>query len=120
MGKDILAIEGMRFNVCHGIFEVEKSVSQVFMVDIYLGMNQHQEDVYELKSVINYVELYQLISKLVSVPDLLIETLTKRIAINVLQDFPSVLDCKVRVSKMPQLGGVISRVYFEHMGYRKI
>ncbi len=120
MGKDILAIEGMRFNVCHGIFEMEKSVSQVFMVDIYLGMNQYHEDVYELNSVINYIELYQLISKLVSVPDLLIETLTKRIVINVLQDFPLALDCKVRVSKMPQLGGVISRVYFEHIGYRKI
>ncbi|HRI32374.1 MAG TPA: dihydroneopterin aldolase [Saprospiraceae bacterium] len=120
MGKDILAIEGMRFDVCHGIYEIEKSVSQVFMVDIYLGMNQNQEDVYELKNVINYVELYQLISKLIRVPDLLIETLTKRIVINVLQDFPLVLDCKVRVSKMPQLGGVMSRVYFEHIGYRKI
>lgn len=120
MRKDILAIEGMRFNVCHGIYEIEKSVSQVFLVDIYLGMNQYQEDVYELKNVINYVELYQLISKIASVPDLLIETLTKRIVINVLRDFPLVLDCKVRVSKMPQLGGIISKVYFEHTGFRKI
>ena len=120
IGKDVLAIEGMRFNVCHGLYEIEKTVSQVFFVDIYLGMNQNQEEDYKLEQIVDYIELYQLITKLVNVTDQFIETLTKRIVINVLQDFPLVLDCKVRVSKMPQLGGVISRVYFEHIGYRKI
>lgn len=120
IGKDVLAIEGMRFNVCHGLYEIEKTVSQVFFVDIYLGMNQNQEEDYKLEQIVDYIELYQLITKLVNVTDQFIETLTKRIVINVLQAFPLVFECRVRVSKMPQLGGVISRVYFEHTAYRKI
>ncbi|MEK5495615.1 dihydroneopterin aldolase [Bacillus sp. FSL M8-0077] len=98
---DKVYVNGMEFYGYHGVFAEENKLGQRFRVDLTASLDLSkagQTD--DLNETINYAELYNVCKNIVEGnPVNLVETLTERIANQVLKDFPTVQECTVKVIK---------------------
>ncbi|MCA0121061.1 MULTISPECIES: dihydroneopterin aldolase [Bacillus] len=98
---DKVYVNGMEFYGYHGVFAEENKLGQRFRVDLTASLDLSkagQTD--DLNETINYAELYNICKNIVEgVPVNLVETLTERIANQVLKDFSTVQECTVKVIK---------------------
>jgi len=98
---DKIYVNKMEFYGYHGVFPEENKLGQVFIVDLIVELdlkNAGQTD--NLDHTINYAQLYEVCQKIVEGrPYKLIEAVAEKIASEVLQSFPSVSNCTVKVIK---------------------
>ena len=98
---DKIYVNKMEFYGYHGVFPEENKLGQVFIVDLIVEIdlkNAGQTD--NLDHTINYAQLYEVCQKIVEGrPYKLIEAVAEKIASEVLQSFPSVSNCTVKVIK---------------------
>jgi 7,8-dihydroneopterin aldolase/epimerase/oxygenase len=91
----------MEFYGYHGVFPEENKLGQVFLVDLVVETDLKkagQSD--SLDYTINYAELYTICREIVEGKTFkLIETVAETIADSILQSFPSVATCTVKVIK---------------------
>ena len=70
----------------HGIYDNEKNNEQKFFVDIYININDFEED--DISKTINYEEVVDLVIKIVARESFdLIESLSKNIVKNIANQF---------------------------------
>jgi 7,8-dihydroneopterin aldolase/epimerase/oxygenase len=98
---DKIYINKMEFYGYHGVFPEENKLGQVFLVDLVVETDLKkagQSD--SLDYTINYAELYTICREIVEGKTFkLIETVAETIADSILQSFPSVAACTVKVIK---------------------
>lgn len=102
-----ISIEGMEFFAYHGCFPEEKIIGTRFLLDLYLETNTDEAEVSdELSKTVNYLEVYQIVKKQMSIKSNLLEHVGRRIIYEVKACFPQVAKVEVKVRKMnPPLGG---------------
>jgi 7,8-dihydroneopterin aldolase/epimerase/oxygenase len=102
-----ISIEGMEFYAYHGCFAEEQLIGTRFVVDLFLETDTTKaEQTDDLKSTINYLEVYQLVKKEMEINSKLLEHVGRRILDTVQLNYPSVTYARVKVRKMnPPLGG---------------
>lgn len=98
---DKIYVNRMEFYGYHGVFEEESRLGQRFIVDLMVEVDLRKAGQTDnLDYSVNYGELYQTCQKLVEgTPYKLIEALAEKIAATVLNDFPLVLSCTIKVIK---------------------
>lgn len=86
---DILRIIGIKCFGYHGVFSIERENSQKFLVDAVIGLDTKKAgSLDDIEYSINYVEIIDLIVNCIEgKPVMLIETLCKNIADNILKSF---------------------------------
>jgi dihydroneopterin aldolase len=98
---DKIHVNQMEFYGYHGVFPEETKLGQRFGVDLTVDVDLSkagQSD--NLEDSINYAELYQTCRNIVEgEPFKLLEAVAEKIAGTVLERFPSVKECHVKVIK---------------------
>ncbi|MBN1116321.1 MAG: dihydroneopterin aldolase [Bacteroidales bacterium] len=105
-------LEGLEFYAHHGYFSEEQKIGGKYLIDIEIEADINKSVISdELKSTINYAEVYELIKQEMNISSRLIEHLAGRILRAVFINFPLVSGVKVKVSKInPPLGADLKSV----------
>lgn len=107
-----IRINKMSFFAHHGCFEEERKIGTNFIVDCEFELDTTlAEESDNINDTVNYLDVYQLIKKEMEIPSHLLEHVAKRIIDVILNNYPQISRCKVRVHKMnPPLGGQMQSV----------
>lgn len=96
-----LAINGLRFEACHGASEAEKESSRPFRLDIELELPDDCGSLDNLSNTVDYAQVASLAIAVCSSPARnLIETAAKATARAILDQFEPVQSVAVRLSKL--------------------
>jgi dihydroneopterin aldolase len=87
------------FNGFHGVCPAEKKIGNTFKVDVRIQFNPATKTIEQLEQTIDYVEVYHLIQKIMSVPTPLLETIVANIADQILEAHPIAEAVYVKITK---------------------
>jgi dihydroneopterin aldolase len=115
MNKGVISIEGMEFFAYHGCFKEEQIIGTRFIVDLYMETDTTDAEVYDdLSKTVNYQAVYGLVADEMNTKSNLLENVGRRILDRIAKNYPQVISCRIKVSKMnPPVGGKVDRVCVE-------
>jgi dihydroneopterin aldolase len=87
------------FNGFHGVYPGEKKIGNTFKVDVRIHINPATKTIEKLEHTIDYVQVYQLIQKIMLVPTPLLETIVANIADQILTAHPIAEAVYVKITK---------------------
>jgi len=104
-----ISIEDMAFFAYHGVDEVEQKIGRDFFVSVFMNYDFETAAVNDdLEATVDYGKIYECVSNEMKLTERLLETLSRRIAWKLKNDFPAVSYLKVQVKKMaPIVGGKV-------------
>ena len=110
MGRIVL--EEMEFYAYHGCFDEEQVIGNQFIVNLEFeadtAMVEASDD---FDKAVNYQEVYNTIDKQMQQKSRLLEHVAGRILNAVLDKFPEITFCRIKLSKMnPPVGGKVKAV----------
>ncbi|HEY9576629.1 MAG TPA: dihydroneopterin aldolase [Pseudobacillus sp.] len=113
---DKIYVTGMEFYGYHGVFPEENKLGQRFRVDAVLEVSLQkagQSD--NLEDSVNYGEIYQVCKEIVEERTFkLVEAVAEQISVNLLERFPKVASCTIKVIKPdPPIPGHYNHVAVE-------
>lgn len=112
MANTIIELENMEFQAFHGCYPLEQVVGNRFLVNVTIEANlQNAALSDDVKETINYLNVYQTVSREMAKKSHILENVAARIIDAIYNDFPVCEKVTVKVSKMaPPLGGKIEKV----------
>lgn len=107
-----ITIDNMSFYAFHGCFAEESTIGTHFSVDCEFDCDTSKAETSDnIEDTISYLDVYQTIKKQMEIPSHLLEHLCRRIVDCLLDTYPQMDYCKVRVHKLnPPLGGQMKGV----------
>jgi dihydroneopterin aldolase len=87
------------FNGFHGVYPAEKKIGNTFKVDVRIHFTPASNTINKLEETIDYVQVYHLIQKIMSVPTPLLETIVVNIADQILVAHPISESVYVKITK---------------------
>jgi dihydroneopterin aldolase len=108
----IIEIDGMRFYAFHGHFESEQIVGNDFAINLKIETDCDAAAFSDnLVDALNYQSAYEIVKKEMEKPSHLLENVAKRILDSLYDNFSSIKNASVKISKMnPPMGGEIEKV----------
>lgn len=105
----------MRFYAYHGCFDEEQRIGAHFIVDVAFETDtQVAQKTDNIADTVSYLDVYQSVRRQMGIPSHLLEHVADRIGEALLQEYPGIMNVRVRVSKMnPPLGGQLDAVSVE-------
>lgn len=83
----------------HGLYEAEKTIGNNFKLDIIIDFTPKVKRVEKIEQTIDYVQVYQLVQKIMDIPTPLLETLLDKIADQILAEHLIVENVFVKITK---------------------
>lgn len=116
-----ITIDRMAFYAFHGCFKEESEIGTNFQVDCEFDCDTAKaEESDSIEDTVSYLDVYQTIKKEMEVSSHLLEHVARRIINALLDTFPQIAYCKIRVHKLnPPLGGQMRGVSVTLEQYRK-
>ena len=87
------------FNGFHGVYAAEKKIGNTFKVDVRIQFTPTTKTIEQLDQTIDYVNVYQLIQKIMEIPTPLLETLVAKIADQILAEHSIAENVFVKITK---------------------
>lgn len=87
------------FNGFHGVYAAEKKIGNTFKVDVRIQFTPTTKLIDQLDQTIDYVQVYQLIQKIMELPTPLLETLVAKIADQILAEHVIAESVYVKITK---------------------
>ncbi len=95
-----IKLNEMKFYAYHGVLQQEQKVGNLFIINLMVEINNydslHADD---LKTTINYKELYYTIKKEMEIPSLLLEHLVGRICKRLFDTFEEIIYIDIELCK---------------------
>jgi len=115
MTQSTLSITGMQFHAFHGCNPDEKKCGKKYTVDVYfqadIAKSMMTDD---LTDTIDYVDIHAITAQQMQTPSNLIEHIAKRILDKIIETFPQMTYCKVKLTKHnPPIPGTVDQVSIE-------
>lgn len=116
-----ITIDRMAFYAFHGCFKEESEIGTNFQVDCEFDCDTAKAEKNDsIEDTVSYLDVYQTIKKEMEVSSHLLEHVARRIINALLDTFPQIAYCKIRVHKLnPPLGGQMRGVSVTLEQYRK-
>lgn len=110
-----LYLEGMKFHALHGVYEIERRIERLFIVNLELTLkldsSAYQEN---LMATVDYQSAFEAVKEVMSESCELIETLAYKINEEILNRFEIVSEVKAQVVKTnPPILADMEEVTFE-------
>ena len=107
-----ILIEGIKIYAYHGCLEEEAKIGGHYVVDVSIEIDfSVAAKTDDLIKTIDYVVVYNIVKKQMSIRSKLIEHVGKRIMDDIKNEFPSILKVEVKVIKLkPPMNGDVDRV----------
>lgn len=100
-------LHNLRFNGFHGIHEEERILGNEYLVDVSLEFHEETEVITHIKETINYVTIYNIIKKRMSIPTRLLETIVMEIGCEVAVEYPLLKSINISLKKLhPPIEGM--------------
>ncbi len=111
----VISIENMRFYAHHGCFDQEQTIGTNFLVSIYFEVNTDlAEETDDIDDTVDYSKVYAIVKEQMSIPSHLLERVGRRIIDKVEEEFASVKNIRLKISKLnPPVGGQMDCVSVE-------
>lgn len=108
----LIELNNMSFYGFHGCFEEERLIGTNFRVDFRFETNtERAEESDNIEDTISYLDVYQTIKRVFEEPVNLLEFIARKILETCFQEYPSIENAEVKVSKLnPPLGGKLEGV----------
>ena len=108
----LIELEEMEFYSYHGHFKEEQIVGNKFTVNITIETDcTKAAETDDLEDALNYVSIYNITKEEMDKKSHLLEHLTARIIDRIRSEFPQIISCRVKVSKLnPPVGGRMQKV----------
>lgn len=104
-----ISLEGMKFNVGHGIYPEEKIIGNTFLVDVAVSIEDNGI-INDISQTINYETLYEVIRKEMNHVEEMLETIAYSCVDRIKQRFPKSKMISIKISKLhPPMSGEIGR-----------
>lgn len=102
----------MDFYAYHGCFKEEQVIGTKFRVDLWMEADTSKSEVTDsLEDTVNYQAVYAVVKEQMEINSKLLEHVGRRILNAIKENFPSVVDAKVKIQKLnPPLGGKMDAV----------
>ena len=94
-----IELNDIRFFCFHGIYETEKKLGNTFIVQLHVDFTPTKPVIKSLSNTVDYVSLYELIKKRMSIPTPLLETIISELAVQILSEFEMVQEVFVKITK---------------------
>lgn len=100
-------LEGVRLFAHHGIDPQETVVGANFIVDLRLKTDfTHAAQTDELDGTVSYADIHETVKEEMKIPSKLLEHVCERIGQRLFNEFPSIIEISIRLSKEnPPMGG---------------
>ena len=110
-----IAVEGIKLYAYHGCLDEEALIGGHYIVDVYMQTNfSEAAKTDDLSKTIDYCAVYEIAKKEIAIRSKLIEQVAMRIHTNIINNFPTVIKAKVRLTKLnPPMNGHVDKVYVE-------
>lgn len=107
-----IEIENMEFHSHHGCFDEETKIGNPFRVDVCMDVDTSKAQLSDnIDDTVNYLSVYQMVKKEMSIPSRLLENVAERIASILMSEFHAIRYIRVKITKCnPPLGGKIGGV----------
>ena len=100
-------LHDLRFNGFHGIYDEEKILGNEYVVDASLEFQEEADTITHIKETINYVTVYNIIKKRMSIPTPLLETIVMQIGNEVRVEYPLLKSINISIKKLhPPMEGM--------------
>lgn len=111
-----ISIEDMSFYAYHGVDPVEQDIGRDFLVSVYLHYDFETAAINDdLSATVDYGKIYERVKQEMALTEKLIETLSRRIAWKLQNEYPKTTYLKVQIKKRaPIVGG---KVQFATVSY---
>ncbi len=100
----IIVIKSLEVYSNHGYFEIERKLSQRFLLDVEISYQPNQIEVSNLEDCVDYEFLVKIIEKVMNQPVKLLETLTQRLNQAILDSDQRILSSQISICKYPIIG----------------
>lgn len=101
-----ISIEGMQFYAYHGVYEEERIIGNIFVVDVFITTDlSSAAEADDLNETINYETIYQICQAEMRRTVQLIETLIEHIIRRIKFQFATIQTIRVRVQKNHPIPG---------------
>ncbi len=88
------------FHAFHGIYEEEKILGNEYVVNACVDFHESTKLILHIDQTINYVCIYDIIKKRMSVPTPLLETIAMKTGEDIHDQFPLVKSISISIKKM--------------------
>ena len=109
-----IALENMRFRAHHGLHEEERLIGTNFTLDVHIDAQTYaaavikEHDTEKVVNTVDYALVYDICCIEMGKPQLLLETVIKRITYRLKEHFPNMHAIEIKLSKLnPPLGGIV-------------
>lgn len=100
-------LQNLLFNAYHGIHEEEKILGNEYEVNASLEFHEISEVITHIDDTVNYVAIYNLIKKRMSIPTPLLETIVMEIGNEIYTRYPLLKSISISLKKMhPPIEGI--------------
>lgn len=93
-------LQNLLFNSFHGVHEEEKILGNEYEVNASLEFHENAEVITHIDETINYVSIYNLIKKRMSIPTPLLETIVMEIGNEIHTAYPVLKSINISLKKM--------------------
>lgn len=109
-----ISIESMKFFAYHGCFSEEQIIGNEFLIDISFECDtEDAEETDDLSKTIDYQSVYEVVKSEMLIKSKLLENVAHRIIVSVKNNFPTVKNITLKISKLnPPIGGKVEKVSF--------
>jgi dihydroneopterin aldolase len=116
--KQHINIEGIKLYAYHGCLEAESKIGGNYIVDVYIQTDFNEAAATDtLDKTIDYCSIYNIAKEEMAVRSKLIEQVGKRIFDRIINNFSSIINLKIRLTKLsPPMNGNVDRVSIEIEG----
>jgi dihydroneopterin aldolase len=94
-----ISLTNLEFFGYHGLYEAEKKLGNQFLVDVVIDFTEPDTILNQLSQTIDYVEVHQLVKKIMATPTSLLETLVCKIADQILIEYVLAEKVFVKITK---------------------
>jgi len=117
----MISLEGMKFFAYHGCFKEEAIVGTHFIVDLYFETETLKAELSDdLNDTVDYQAVYMMVKREMEKRSNLLENVAHRILHSLSNEFPTIGDAEIKISKMnPPLGGQIGNVSITLSNFKK-
>ncbi|HUZ59020.1 MAG TPA: dihydroneopterin aldolase [Hanamia sp.] len=93
-------LHNLVFHAFHGIHDEEKILGNEYVVNVAVEFHESTEVIFHIHETINYVSIYNIIKKRMSVPTPLLETIAMKTGEDIHNQFPVLKSISISIKKM--------------------
>lgn len=107
MGVFVITLDDLRFHSRIGVAGEERLLGNSFIVNMAVTIADDNFTEEDINTTVSYADLYSIVEHEMARESLLLESVSRRIALAALDTFPQIMDVTVKITKIaPPIPGI--------------